>query len=242
MGQPVIYVGTYQIKEGKRDDFARYWREFVEFVEVSEPRLIAFNAYVNEEGDEVAVVQVHPDGDSVEFHMKVIREHMEHAAWEFLGDVVSEHVYGVIGDATLETMRQFGARSSRSSLWALAASPAPRPNHRPFVSSTARLGRDLTGAFEHRWASVQESVRALLQDCRDPTMRRPDLIGQAVELGQVLLTVRHLAAPPFGVDGQDLVEVLGDLDAVEVQLFLRREDAHRRVTAGDLAALELHEP
>ena len=53
--------------------------------------------------------------------MKVIREHMEHAAWEFLGDVVSEHVYGVIGDATLETMRQFGARSSRSSLWALAA-------------------------------------------------------------------------------------------------------------------------
>ena len=108
MGQPVIYVGTYQIKEGKRDDFARYWREFVEFVEVSEPRLIAFNAYVNDEGDEVAVLQVHPDGDSVEFHMKVIREHMEHAAWEFLGDVVSEHVYGVIGDAKLETMRQFG--------------------------------------------------------------------------------------------------------------------------------------
>ena len=50
MGQPVIYVGTYQIKEGKRDDFARYWREFVEFVEVSEPRLIAFNAYVNRGG------------------------------------------------------------------------------------------------------------------------------------------------------------------------------------------------
>ena len=58
MTQPFIYVGTYQIKEGKRDDFARYWRDFVEFVEASEPRLIAFNAYVNEEGDEVAVVGV----------------------------------------------------------------------------------------------------------------------------------------------------------------------------------------
>ena len=108
MTQPLIYVGTYQIKEGKRDDLARYWRDFVEFVEASEPRLIAFNAYVNDEGNEVAVVQVHPDGDSMEFHMKVIREHMEHAAWEFLGGVVSEHIYGVIGDSTLETMRQFG--------------------------------------------------------------------------------------------------------------------------------------
>jgi hypothetical protein len=44
----------------------------------------------------------------MEFHMKVIREHMEHAAWEFLGNVVSEHAYGEIGDSTLETMRQFG--------------------------------------------------------------------------------------------------------------------------------------
>jgi quinol monooxygenase YgiN len=108
MTQPFIYVGTYKIKEGKRDDFARYWRDFVEFVEASEPRLIAFNAYVNEEGSEVAVVQVHPDGDSMEFHMKVIREHMEHAAWEFLGDVVGEHVYGVLSDSVLDTMRQFG--------------------------------------------------------------------------------------------------------------------------------------
>jgi hypothetical protein len=108
MTQPLIYVGTYQIKEGKRDDLARYWRDFVDFVEASEPRLIAFNAYVNDEGNEIAIVQVHPDVDSMEFHIKVIREHVEHAAWEFLGDAVSEHLYGAVSDSVLETMRQFG--------------------------------------------------------------------------------------------------------------------------------------
>ena len=68
-------------------------------------------------------------------------------------------------------------------------------------------------------------------------MRIPDLIGQTVELGQVLLTVPHLAAPPFGVDRKDLVQILGcDIDAVEVQLLLpgaqvgsRRTDSDQRV-------------
>ena len=31
---------------------------------------MAFNEYANEEGTEVAVVQVHPDADSMAFHMK----------------------------------------------------------------------------------------------------------------------------------------------------------------------------
>lgn len=109
MTQPFIFIATYEIKEGKRDDFARYWREFVEFVEASEPRLIAFNAYVNDEGNEVAIVQVHPDVDSMEFHTKLIREHVEHAAWEFLGESVSTHVYGAVSDSALETMRQLGS-------------------------------------------------------------------------------------------------------------------------------------
>ena len=108
MAEPFVFIGTYSIKQGKVEEFKRYWRQFVDFIEESEPRLIAFNAYVNEDGNEVGIVQVHPDVDSMEFHMKLIREHVEHAACEFLGDTVSEHVYGVIGDATLETMRQFG--------------------------------------------------------------------------------------------------------------------------------------
>jgi hypothetical protein len=109
MAQPFIFIGTYTIKEGKLEDFKRYWPQFVEFVEESEPQLIAFNAYVDEDGSEVGIVQVHPDVDSMEFHMKLIREHVEQAFMDYLDDTVSTHIYGAVSDSALETMRQMGS-------------------------------------------------------------------------------------------------------------------------------------
>lgn len=108
MTEPFIFIGTYTIKSGKLEDFKRYWPDFVDFVEESEPRLIAFNAYVDEDGSEVGIVQVHPDVDSMEFHMKLIREHVEQAFAEFLEDTVGMQVYGAVGDSILEMMRELG--------------------------------------------------------------------------------------------------------------------------------------
>lgn len=106
MSQPFVFIGTYTLQEGKVDDFRRYWREFVDFVEASEPRLIAFNAYLSEDGTEVSIVQVHPDVDSMEFHMKLIREHVERAYAEFLDRDLGMQIYGAISDSALQTMRQ----------------------------------------------------------------------------------------------------------------------------------------
>ena len=39
---------------------------------MNEPRLTAFNEYVNESHTEVTVVPVHPDAASMEFHMGII--------------------------------------------------------------------------------------------------------------------------------------------------------------------------
>jgi hypothetical protein len=39
MAQPFIFIGTYTIKEGKLEDFKRYWPQFVEFIEESEPQV-----------------------------------------------------------------------------------------------------------------------------------------------------------------------------------------------------------
>jgi hypothetical protein len=106
MPEPFIFIGTYTIKEGKLEEFKRYWRQFVDFVEESEPRLIAFNAYVGEDGSEVGIVQVHPDVDSMEFHMKLIREHVEQAFAEFLDGTVGTQIYGPITDSALALMEQ----------------------------------------------------------------------------------------------------------------------------------------
>ena len=55
-----------------------------EVVEAEEPRLLAFNGYGSEVGSEVSVVQVHPDPESMLFHMQVAREHIERATGELL--------------------------------------------------------------------------------------------------------------------------------------------------------------
>ena len=62
MSEPFIFINSFEIKEGK------LLGEFLTVVESNEPRLLALNAYVNEDGTEVTFVQVHPDAASLEHH------------------------------------------------------------------------------------------------------------------------------------------------------------------------------
>jgi hypothetical protein len=58
---PLIFVATNRLKPGQLDAERRRVPGLIEFVEQNEPQLIAFNEYVNDNGTEVTVVQVHPD-------------------------------------------------------------------------------------------------------------------------------------------------------------------------------------
>jgi quinol monooxygenase YgiN len=106
MSEPFIFIGTHTIREGKLEDFKKQWRELLDVVEVKEPRLIAFNAYVNEDGTELTVVQVHPDADSMLFHMQVARDHISEAYQSVLEKTKRIDVYGKPSDTALEMIRQ----------------------------------------------------------------------------------------------------------------------------------------
>lgn len=93
MPGPFIYIGTYTIKSGKLEETKKALGELVELVEANEPRLIGFNVYLDEQGTKASLVQVHPDADSMEFHMKVISEHLT-SCFDYLEAAVSEQVYG----------------------------------------------------------------------------------------------------------------------------------------------------
>ena len=84
MAEPFIFIGTHQIAEGKLDEFKRDCQDLVEIVARNEPQLLSFNFYFNEDESEVSVVQVHPDADSMLFHMQVAHEHISQAAEEQL--------------------------------------------------------------------------------------------------------------------------------------------------------------
>jgi quinol monooxygenase YgiN len=106
MSEPFIFIGTHSLREGKLQDFKQQWQELVEVVEAKEPRLIAFNAYVDEDGSEVTVVQVHPDAESMLFHMQVARDHISEAYQSVLEKTKRIDVYGTPSGQVLEMMRQ----------------------------------------------------------------------------------------------------------------------------------------
>jgi len=93
-----IYVGTTTIKPGKLEEARERLAEVIDFVETNEPRLIAFHAYLDEEGSKFTIVQVHPDSASMEFHMQVNAKHFA-TAWDFIEAIESEQYYGAISDA-----------------------------------------------------------------------------------------------------------------------------------------------
>ena len=106
MSSPFIFIATNRLKPGRLDIERERVPHLVDFIEANEPRLIAFNEYVNEAGDEVTVVQVHPDAASMEAHMEIVRERAQAAYAETLDATVRIQVFGQATEAILETLRQ----------------------------------------------------------------------------------------------------------------------------------------
>ena len=92
MSDLILYVDTSDVREGALEELKPAIRELVEFVEMHEPRLIAYNAYLSNDGTELTVVSVHPDSASLEHHMTVagplFRRFVE------LVTLSSIHIYG----------------------------------------------------------------------------------------------------------------------------------------------------
>jgi hypothetical protein len=103
---PFIFIATNRLKPGKIDEERERVRTLSEFISSNEPQLLAFNEYADEGGTEVGVVQVHPDAQSMRFHMDLIRERAASAYAETLEATTAVQVFGTPDDAILEMLRQ----------------------------------------------------------------------------------------------------------------------------------------
>jgi hypothetical protein len=105
--EPVIYVSTFRLKEGKFEQYQRFFAELLKVVEDNNPQLIALHAFANEDGTEMTSVNVHPDAASMEYHMQVLAEKMGLLAddltevFQFMEPVRIE-VYGTPGERATE--------------------------------------------------------------------------------------------------------------------------------------------
>jgi hypothetical protein len=103
---PFIFIATNRLKPGKLEAEQNRVPRLVDFIQTNEPRLIAFNEYVSEDGAEVAVVQVHPDADSMAFHMEVIAERAASAYADTIDATTSIQVFGTPSDTVVEMLRR----------------------------------------------------------------------------------------------------------------------------------------
>jgi hypothetical protein len=133
--------------------------------------VIAFNEYVNDDGTEVAVVQIHPDAESMAFHMEVIAERAAAAYAATVDATTSIQVFGTPSNAVL---RDAGA-SGRGRRAANGQVDPPRRFH---TLSCRAVKQSLGGpACEEcppsRLAPARRSKRAERLRRRSPARLRP---------------------------------------------------------------------
>jgi len=104
MSGPFVLMSTSSIKEGKLDEYKAFTSKMVEVIEANEPRLRAFSTSLNAEGTKVTTVQVHPDADSMVFHLQTVREKMD-TAFEHI-KLESVLISGEVNDQVLEMVKQ----------------------------------------------------------------------------------------------------------------------------------------
>ena len=105
MPGPFIFIAANKVKEGRLEGEKQRAPGWVEFIRSNEPRLIAFHEYLNADGTEVEYVQVHPDADSFENHMRVL-ERSGRSYTDTLDGTTSIRIYGTPSQVILDMLSQ----------------------------------------------------------------------------------------------------------------------------------------
>jgi hypothetical protein len=104
MSNALVIVDTSRVAEGRRPDVERAFRELAAFVEENEPRALAYQVHFDEAGNDVTVVQAHPDSASAESHMDLAGPRF--APFAGLLQLQRIDVYGTPSAALLDQLRR----------------------------------------------------------------------------------------------------------------------------------------
>ena len=115
---PLIFVTTHTIKEGRLDDLAARNTEFVDFVARHEPDILGLHAYLSDDRTRLTIIQVHPNADSLEHHLRVAGDQIHQSLELVTNDRVD--VYGTPGELASTLLAQL-----RTAGLQVAVNPSP---------------------------------------------------------------------------------------------------------------------
>jgi hypothetical protein len=100
--EPIVYVSTWRIKDGKFPEYQRFYSRLLTGIREHDRDVIAFFAFGNADGTEITNVHVFPSAPTLERHMAVIGEQMGllpnelSSVFEFM-EPLGVQVYGTPG-------------------------------------------------------------------------------------------------------------------------------------------------
>ena len=103
----IVFVGRYRIAAGSSGDWLAANREMTEFVEESLPAVIAFDAYLSEDGTEATSIHVHRDADSFEQYLVAAASRIGHGAQ--VVQVLAIDLYGEPSAEVVQRLRGMGS-------------------------------------------------------------------------------------------------------------------------------------
>lgn len=101
-----MFISRNRVKDGKLEEFKRFYRAGAERLRREKPGTVAFLAYTSDDGDEVSIVHVFPDAAAMDRHMEGVAERSKEA-YEFI-ESAGFDIYGTPNDSVLQMMKQSG--------------------------------------------------------------------------------------------------------------------------------------
>ena len=70
MHDPILYIDTSEVREGKLPELKSAIEDLILFVNDNVPRIIFYSVYLSNDNNNMSVVQMHPDAASLEQQMQ----------------------------------------------------------------------------------------------------------------------------------------------------------------------------
>ena len=102
MPEPIIFIAHQKIKQGKTQEYKKYYQEVAEWMEANKPQTAAHVSYVSEDGTEASVVHIFPDAEAMEIHMQNLGD-LGMKAFAVM-EIVGFDVYGTPSKMVLDSM------------------------------------------------------------------------------------------------------------------------------------------
>lgn len=102
MTQPIVYIDTSTIRDGKLEELEPAMKHLAAFVESNVPRVLSYGFYLSEDRTRMTVVAVHPDDASLEYHLDV--GGAEFRKFADLIELSGIEVYGRVSDPVLKRL------------------------------------------------------------------------------------------------------------------------------------------